>query len=148
VLSNDARRTLRRVVFVGVILLQLGLIVRAYHDPHRTFGFQMFAESSTWRADIVRVTVDGRQIPIDEPWPGGYTWPELVHTRRLTYPAVRHAADTGIDATIDFLDKALDYVATHTPDDDETRYLEATVEYWHNTRGPSTTVLRSEERSP
>ena len=53
----------------------------------------------------------------------------------------------GVGATVDFLDDALDWVATHTPADRETRYLEATVTYFENTRGPSVTVLRSVERS-
>jgi hypothetical protein len=37
-------------------------------------------------------------------------------------------------------------VAEHTPRDTETRYLEATVTYWHNTEAPEVVVLRSRER--
>ena len=33
----------------------------------------MFPESSTWRAEILRVTADGQRIPIAEPW-AGYRW--------------------------------------------------------------------------
>lgn len=52
----------------------------------------------------------------------------------------------GVGATVDFLAEALDWVATHTPDDHDTRYLEATVTTYENTRGPTVTVLRSVER--
>ena len=58
---------------------------------------------------------------------------------------MRHAY-MGVGATVDFLDDALDWVATHTPEDHETRYLEATVVSLENTRGPTMTVLRSVER--
>jgi hypothetical protein len=52
----------------------------------------------------------------------------------------------GVGATFDFLDHALDWVAAHTPNDPETRYLEARVTYFENTRGPHEVVLRSDER--
>lgn len=136
----------RRVVVVAVVLLQLGLVVRAYSADHKEFGFQMFPEASTWRADIVRVTTDGRQIPISEPWPGGYRWNELVTVRGLAYPGVRHHADAGVDSQVAFLDAALAWVAGHTPLDGETRYLEATVTYWHNADGPRVVVLRTDDR--
>ena len=59
---------------------------------------------------------------------------------------LRHAY-MGVGATVDFLDQALDWVAIHTPRDVETRYLEATVTSFENTRGPTITVLRSVERA-
>ncbi|HZB41226.1 MAG TPA: hypothetical protein VE487_09690 [Ilumatobacter sp.] len=135
----------RRVVVVLVVLAQAAFVVRAYNAPHKEFGFQMFPESSTWRADIVRVTDDGRRVPISEPW-GGYRWSQLVRSRGLSNPGVRHHADAGLDNQIAFLDAALEYVADHTPRDTETRYLEAVVTTWHNTDDPHTVVLRSGER--
>lgn len=142
------RRRVPRVFFVVVLLVQAALIARSYVDPHNFFGFQPFNESSEWQAEIVRVTVDGERIPIDAPWPGGYEWNDLVGWRVLTDPGVRQHAYSGVGATVDFLDEALDWVAAHTPDDDETLYLEATVTYWRNTRGPHEVVLRSSERTP
>lgn len=75
--------------FVAAVLLgQAALLVRGYSDPHKLFAFQPFNESSTWRADVVRVTVDGRRIPIEHEWPGGYRWDELVGWGVLERPAV------------------------------------------------------------
>ena len=135
----------RRVVFVLVVAVQLGLVVRGYHADHRELAFQMFPESSTWRAEVVRVTDDGRRVPVDRAW-SGYEWGELVSGRGLGRPDVRHHADAGLDNQLAFLDAALDWVADHTPRDRETLYLEATVTAWRNTDAPRTVVLRSDER--
>lgn len=140
------RARLVRGFVVAALVGQAVLIVRGYADPHKFFAFQPFNESSTWSAEIVRVTADGERIPIDEPWPGDYDWDELVDWGVLEQPARTKHAYSGLDATTDFLGKALDWVADHTPDDRETRYLEATVTGFRNTRGPETLVLRSELR--
>ena len=60
----------RRVVVAIVVLAQLGFVARGYVADHKEFAFQMFPESSTWSADIVRVTTDGRRVPVSEPWAG------------------------------------------------------------------------------
>jgi hypothetical protein len=135
----------RRVVVVAVVVLQLGLVAAAYWSDHKVFGFQMFPESSTWRADVVRVTADGRRIPIEYPW-SGYRWDELVQDRGLRYPSIRHHADAGLANQLAFLEAALDWVADNTPLDAETRYLEATVTSWHNDDPPRVGVLRSRVR--
>lgn len=140
------RSRLARGFFVGVLLAQAVLIVRSYSDPHNFFGWQPFNESSTWRADIVRVTADGDRVPIEEAWPGGYDWDELVGWRVVQRPGVMKHAYSGLDASLDFLDEALDWVADHTPGDTETLYLEAEVTGYRNTRGPEHRVLRSDER--
>ena len=107
-------RVLRRVVVVAVVVLQLLFIARGYWSDHKEFAFQMFPESSRWRADIVRVTADGRRVPIERPW-SGYRWDELVRTAGLRYPAERHHADAGLDNQLAFLDAALDWVARQHP---------------------------------
>ena len=135
----------RRVVVLTVVLLQLALVARGYWADHKEFAFQMFPESSTWRADVVRVTADGRHVPIELPW-SGYRWDELVQDRGLSYPQVRHHADAGLDNQLAFLEAALDWVADNTPRDGETRYLEATVTSWHNADPRRVEVLRSEVR--
>jgi hypothetical protein len=132
----------RWAVVVAVVALQLGFIVRGYFSDHKEFAFQMFPESSTWRADVVRVTADGRQVPIEQPW-SGYRWAELVPNVGLRYPGIRHHANAGLDNQLAFLDSALDWVATNTPRDDETRYLEARVTAWHNDDPPVEEVFRS-----
>jgi hypothetical protein len=135
----------RRLVVLAVVLLQLGLVARGYWSDHKEFAFQMFPESSTWRANVVRVTADGRRVPIELPW-SGYRWEELVRDRGLSYPGVRHHADAGLDNQLAFLGAALDWVADNTPRDRETRYLEATVTSWHNADRPTEKILRSHVR--
>jgi len=135
----------RRVVVLAVVVLQLGFVVRGYWTDHKPFAFQMFPESSTWRADVVRVTSDGRRIPIERPW-SGYRWDELAPDRGLQYPSVRQHADAGLANQLAFLESALDWVADNTPRDHETRYLKATVTSWHNADAPRIRVLRSRVR--
>ena len=135
----------RRVLVVAVVALQLGFVARGYWADHKEFAFQMFPESSTWRADVVRVTADGRRVPVEQPW-SGYRWHELVPGRGLSYPAVRHHADAGLDNQLAFLDAALDWVAANTPRDRKTRYLEARVTSWHNADPPRVEVFRSPVR--
>ncbi len=144
-MGTRGRVIARRLAVVAVVVVQLGLVVRGYRADHREFAFQMFPEASTWQADIVRVTADGRRIPIDQPW-FGYRWDDLAGERGLGHPALRHHADAGLDNQLAFLAAALDWVAGHTPRDDETRYLEATVTAWHNDDGPVVQVLRSRDR--
>jgi hypothetical protein len=131
-------------VLLVAAVAQLTMIVVAYDSDHKTFGFQMFPESSRWRAEIVRVRADGTQVPIDEDWE--YRWSDLVEGRGLGYPFVDHHADSGIRNQFGYFAGALDWVAEHTPDDDTTVYLEAEVTYTDNGRGPYVRTFRSVER--
>jgi len=100
----------RRVVtgfIVAVLAIQVGFALNGYRDPHKFFAFQPFNESSTWRADIVRVTWDGERLPVEGGW-AGYDWNELVDTAALQHPWRTRHAYMGVGATIDFLDQALD----------------------------------------
>jgi hypothetical protein len=133
------------VVVVGVVALQLGLITRGYSSDHKVFAFQMFPESSTWQADVVRVTRDGARVPVERPW-SGYRWDELVRDPSLAYPELRHHADAGLANQLAFLRAALDWVAANTPRDRKTRYLEARVTAWHNADPPRVEVFRSRLR--
>jgi hypothetical protein len=142
---SRARVVVRRVVVLAVVVVQLGLVARGYWSDHKQFAFQMFPESSTWRATVVRVTPDGRRVPIERPW-SGYRWDKLVRDRGLSLPSIRHHADAGLDNQLAFLEAALDWVASNTPRDRETRYLEATVTSWHNADPPRVGVLRSSVR--
>lgn len=144
-MTPRVRVAARRVVVLAVVVLQVGFIARAYWSDHKEFGYQMFPESSTWRAEVVRVTADGRRVPVEQPW-FGYRWDELVRDRGLRYPAVRQHADAGLDNQLAFLDAALDWVAANTPRDRETRYLEARVTAWHNDDAPRMQILRSPVR--
>ena len=136
----------RRWVVAAVVALQLAFVVAAYSSDHKVFGFQMFPEASTWSAEVVRVTADGRRIPVERAW-AGYRWEELVRgSGSLQYPAARHHADAGLDNQLAFLRSALDWVADNTPRDRETRYLEATVTSWHNDDPARVEVFRSRVR--
>ena len=105
----------------------------------------MFPESSTWSAEVVRVTPDGRRISVQSPW-SGYEWSDLVQGRGLTRPWIEHHADSGLDRQLAFLGEALDWVAQNTSADTETAYLEATVTSSRNGRPAETTILRSTRR--
>jgi hypothetical protein len=139
------RRVGRRVIVLAVVVGQLAFVVRGYSSDHKPFAFQMFPESSMWQADVVRVTRDGRRIPVEQPW-SGYRWDSLVGNVGLQYPSVRHHADAGLANQMAFLRSALDYVADHTPRDHETRYLEARVTEWHNADPSRVEVFRSHPR--
>ena len=121
------------------------MIVVAYDSDHKTFGFQMFPESSRWQAEIVRVQVDGTRVPVDEDWV--YRWSDLVRGRGLTNPSVEHHADSGLRNQFGYLRGSLDWVAANTPDDTTTRYIEAVVTYTDNGRPPVTLTYRSVERA-
>lgn len=67
---------------VAVVVLQLGFVARGYLPDYKQFAFQMFPESSGWRPDVVRVTADGRRVPVERPRSGV----------PLLLPAVRRAS--------------------------------------------------------
>lgn len=136
----------RRAVLAGIVAAQLTLIVGGYHDPHHVFAFQMFPGASDWQAGIYRVLPDGEMVDIRDSWPGGYVWRDLVDVKGLGDPFERHPATDGLDATLDFLEAALDWVALHTPLDTEAIHLEADVTYWDNGRGPFHVTIDSVER--
>ena len=144
-MNSRFRVVARRVVVVAVVASQLFFVARGYWADHKEFAFQMFPESSTWRAHVVRVTADGRRVPVEVPW-AGYRWADLVPNEGLSYPSIRRHATAGLDNQLAFLDSALDWVAENTPRDHQTRYLEATVTSWHNDDPPQVSVLRSEMR--
>ena len=135
-----------RVFFVLAVLAQLYFIRRGYSDPHKHFAFQPFNESDTVQADISRVTVDGRRIPVTEPW-FGYRWRTLVRERGLGHVHQMMHAGSGARSAIASLQVAIDWVADHTPLDHETHYYHARVTYYHNTRGPFIVELESKRRT-
>ncbi len=143
--ERDVRRDVRRAVMAVVVVAQLTMIVVAYDSDHKTFGFQMFPESSRWSAEIVRVQVDGSKVPIDDDWE--YRWSELVSGRGLTYPSGEHHADSGLRNQFGYFQGALDWVAENTPEDTTTVYLEAEVTFTDNGRGPYVRTFRSVDRA-
>lgn len=138
------RRVGRRWLIAVVLAAQLIAIVAAYDNNHRQFGFQMFPESSRWRAEIVRVQPDGTRLALEAGWE--YRWSDLVRGRGLTDPQRWNHADSGLRGQLDFFDSSLTWVAENTPEDTTTLYLEAEVTYLDNGRGPETVTYRSPDR--
>ena len=139
------RRVGAAALCVGVVIAQTTLIVRAYGTPRRELGWQMFAESSQWEAQVVRVLTDGRRVPVSEPF-AGYWWPDLVGPIGVAVPWTRRHAEYGVGATLRDLQGALDWVATHTPRDHETDHYEADVTLVRNRRPPTLRHLESVRR--
>lgn len=140
-------RRWRTIAIIAVLLLHGTLLIRGGSDPHKLFGFRPFNESDTWQAEIVRVFPNGERHAIDDgTWV--YEWNELVGTPKLQSPQRMRHASAGADATLDFLQRALDWIVLHTPDDAETDHLEARVTVYRNTRGPEAHVLRSATKAP
>jgi len=139
-----ATRIARRLIIAAAVVGQLTMIVVGYDSDHKTFGFQMFPESSRWQADIVRVRMDGSRTPLAEDWE--YSWADLVRGSGLTNPSVEHHADSGLRNQLGYFQGALDWVAQNTPNDTTTRYLEAIVTYSDNGRPPQTRTFRSVDR--
>ncbi|MFK8004224.1 MAG: hypothetical protein AB8H86_31955 [Polyangiales bacterium] len=147
-MRGGGRNVAAMLFFAGVVLTQLYFVVGAYEHPHKLFGYQPFSESSEWRTTIVRVLPSGERDNIRDGW-NGYLWHELVPVGRgLTFPLDWHRAHSGVGSTLAFFQEALDWVATHTPDDTEALYLEAEVEYRRNGHEPVRVVLRSVDRTP
>lgn len=133
-----------RVFFASVVGAQAYAVVHAYHDPLKRFGYQPFAESSVWHAQIFAVDRAGHKRDVQDGFEG-YRWSQLVR-ERVGNPFRQQSASSGVGATLYFLQRALDYVADHTPNDQRTLYLEADVFYRQNRRPEATTTLRSKLR--
>jgi len=134
-----------RAFFVVAVSLQLFFVIRGYWDPHKRFAFQMFHESSEWSAEVVRVTRDGKRVPIEQEF-HGYKWANLVRCCGLRHLRKMHDAERGIGSTLIYFQNALDWVADNTPNDPDTRYYEARVTYFKNRRGPFHRVMTSKRR--
>ena len=146
-LPQTFRRFGAALFFVACIGTQGVFVVRAYEHPHNLFVYQPFPQSSTWDAQIVRVLPDGRRVSIENGW-AGYRWEHMVRGRGLSHPFVHHRAHNGIESTVAFLQNALDWVALHTPRDDETVRFEATVHAVRNGHRHERYELTSVERNP
>lgn len=125
--------------------MHASLIVAGGHDPHKRFGFRPFAESDTWQAEIYRVGHDGVRRPIDDgSW--AYDWDELIGVPELTRPGRSRHASGGARGTVDLLDRALDWLVDHTPDDPGTQRYEAVVIVVHDGGQPRVVELVGDSR--
>jgi hypothetical protein len=144
----------RTAFALGWVALQAGLVLTASCRQGGMFGFHMFPEASTLEFELERV-VAGAPVAA----PGGawsardasgqlrhFSWRDRVTDPVLSSPGTRVFAAYGADAQLARLQRALDDVASHEPEDAETARLVARVHVWRNGRGPETVVLESASR--
>jgi hypothetical protein len=142
--------------FFGV---ELALIVSAPWRVDGVFGFEMFNASSDIEIQLSRKLRDRRGRLVEHPLPGGewsatdaqgrehgFSWRELVRGTRLTRIGVKTHAKDGVNAQLYHLQRALDHVAAHIPDDAQTVALVAHVRAVHNGHTPVNVVLESRPR--
>ncbi len=137
---------------------QIALIGTAGRRADGAFGFRMFSESTTISIHLDReVNVAGATsvVPVvNEEWvahdslgvPHRFAWTDRVVDPVLSHLDVTMHAAYGQAAQLERIQAALDDVATHVGEDDETCMLEATVDVRRNGREPEQVVLRSARR--
>ncbi len=125
-----------RVAFGATwILGQVGLVLSAGSRQDHILGFRMFPEASTIQIRLSRETAGGTA-----PAPGGewsardalgqlrhFSWRDRVKDPVLSQLDERVFASYGLDAQLSHLERALEDVAGHTPEDSETLRLRADV---------------------
>lgn len=144
-----------RVAFAAAwIAGQVALVATAGMRPDAIFGFHMFPEATTMQVRLGRITKAGEQ-----PAPGGewsaqdatgqlrhFSWRDRVRDPVLSSLDARVFAGYGASTQLARLQRALDDVADHTPQDAETLRLVAHVTIWRNGRDPATSILESQAR--
>lgn len=151
-----------RVAFSAAWLVtQAVLVLTADRRPDGAFGFRMFAESSSIRVALYR-EVDGpggvrRRVHVDDgTWSardatGGmrrFVWTDRVKRPQLAVFDREIHASYGAATQLERWRGALDDVASHVPDDAETRRLLLDVTVRRNGREPYVVHLASRERPP
>lgn len=150
-----APRSSAAVILAGAWLAgQAALVLTAGQRADRIFGFRMFPEASTLEVHLARETRDG-----ERPAPGGewsardasgqlrhFSWHDRVRDPVLSSLDARVFASYGAGTQLARLQRALDDVADHVPEDAETRKIVAHVTVWHNGRDPVRSTLESHAR--
>lgn len=134
---------------------QIGLIGTATRRADGAFGFRMFSESTTVSMKLTRELDGGARVPVSGgAWvakdssgvPHRLSWLDRVKRADLsTFDRETHAS-YGEDAQLERLNAALDDVASHIPEDAETRRLLLDVKVWKNGREPHMVTLASAPR--
>jgi hypothetical protein len=150
-----------RILFGFVwVSAQVALVITADRRPDGAFGFRMFSESSTIKIVLYREVAaeDGQRRRIhveDGVWSahdaGGlkrrFAWTDRVRRRELALFDTEMSTKYGTNAQLARLQAALDDVATHTPDDAETRRFLLDVTVRKNGGEPYVVHLASAERA-
>ena len=144
-----------RIAFAGAwIVGQAALVSTAARRSDRIFGFRMFPEASTMQVHLARLTAQGEQSVAGGEWSAvdrtgqrrHFSWRDRVRDPVLSSLDTRVFAAYGAEAQLARLQRALDDVADHTPEDAETVRLVAHVTVWHNGRDPVAVALESHRR--
>jgi hypothetical protein len=151
----DLGRPARIAFTIAFLGLQLALIFTADLRPDRIFSFRMFNESSKLSFELFR-EVNGRRGPRRVPvrngtWqartPAGnlaeFHWTDRVRFASLTRTSVLVHTPYGLEAQLFRLQKALEDVAAHIPDDTDTRALIAVADTLKNGRPAGRVTLRA-----
>lgn len=150
-----------RLLFASVwVGAQVALIITADRRPDGAFGFRMFSESSTNKIVLYREIAgeDGQRKRVhvsDGSWSardaGGlmrtFSWTDRVRRRELALFDTEMSTKYATKAQLERLQAALDDVATHMPDDAETRRFLLDVTVSQNGREPYVVHLVSAERA-
>ena len=135
---------------------QAALVLTAGGRPDHIFGFRMFPEASTIEIHLWRDTGVGAMRAPGGEWSARdgagqlrhFSWRDRVRDPILSSIDARVFASYGVDAQLARLERALDDVADHVPEDSETRRLRAEVVVRRNGGEPTTVSLRSHARNP
>ena len=139
---------------------QIALVLTAARRPDGAFGFRMFMDSSTVKMTLYREVIDGdghraRVRVEDGVWSAGdagglrrsFRWTDRVRRRELAVFDTETSTKYGATAHLARLQSALDDVASHTPDDADTKRFLLDVTLRLNGREPEVIHLTSAERT-
>ncbi len=141
------------------VATQITLVLTADRRPDAAFSFRMFSESSTLELALYREVLgdDGQitRIHVDDGvWTAHdaagvahrYGWTDRVRHQELATFDTEMSAKYSVAAQLSRLQSALDDLATHTPDDAETRRFAIDVTVRKNGGEPYLVHLASVER--
>ena len=139
-----------RVAFAAVWIAGQGaLVFTSGARPDHIFGFRMFPEASTLEIHLWRDTASGPVRALGGEWSASdesgqrrhFSWRDRVRDPTLAAVDARVFASYGVDAQLARLQRALDDVAIHIPEDAETLRLRAEVTVRKNGGAPAVTIL-------
>jgi hypothetical protein len=133
---------------------QVALILTAGSRPDHAFGFRMFPEASTIEIRLSRELADRVKPAAGGEWSARdehgqlrhFSWRDRVRDRTLAAVDTRIFASYGVETQLARLQRALDDVADHVPEDAETLRLRADVVFSKNGHEPASVTLASHAR--
>jgi hypothetical protein len=133
---------------------QAALVLTAGLRSDHIFGFRMFPEASTLEIHLSRVTANATLPALRGEWAARdftgqlrhFSWRDRVRDPVLEPLDTTVFASYGTSAQLARLQRALDDVAEHVEQDDETLQFRADVSMSKNGREPQTATLFSHRR--